>query len=223
MKKYVWLIGATVAAAALIWGISGAVQNSRPLVTVTTLQRQTVEQTVECTGKVEEATGDTKAVAATGSKVQIRVAVPESRLRQVAVGQTAQVTGAAFGKSAYSGTVVLLANTAYTSAAGGTVVDAIIALDAADSTLRCGLNAKAGICVARVENGLLVSYECLREDEDGNEFVYVLEDGCAVRRTVEVSADLAEGALVATGLQEGDRLIQNPDDISGDGARVRTE
>lgn len=223
MKKYVWLIGATAVLSALVLLVGGALRESLPVVQVTVLQRQTVEQTVLCSGKVEAATGDTQAVAAAGEKVQIRVAVPESRLKQVAVGQRAQITGAAFAAEAYTGTVVSLGTVAYTLPTGGTVVDAVIALDAADPTLRCGLNAKANICVDRVENGLLVPYSCVREDEKGKEFVYVLQNERAVRCEVTVSEELATGVLVTDGLNEGDHLITNPDDVSGDGTRVVAE
>lgn len=221
MKKYWWLFGATVAAVALILGVSRVARARVPEIETVTLTRGTVEQTVQCTGKVEEATGDTMAVAAAGKKVQIRAAVPESRLRQVAVGQRVRVTGAAFGAEAYSGTVAELGAAAHTTAAGGTVVDAVIALDAADESLRCGLTARAGICVARVEDGLLLPYDCLSTD-DGN-YVYVYQNGRAVRRNVQLAAELSDGALVASGLEAGERVIRTPDTVPGDGARVREE
>lgn len=221
MKKYWWLIGGTVAAMVLILGMGRAARARVPQVETITLMRGAAEQTVQCTGKVEEATGDTMAVAAAGKKVQIRVAVPENRLRQVAVGQRVRVTGAAFGADAYSGTVAELGAAAHTTAAGGTVVDAVIALDAADETLRCGLTAQAGICVSRVEDGLLLPYDCLCTD-DGN-YVYVYENGRAVRRDVQLGAELSDGALIASGLEAGERVIRTPDAVPGDGARVREE
>lgn len=219
MKKYGWLIGGTVAAMALILAAGRVWRAQVPTVETVVLTRSAVEQTVQCTGKVEEATGDTMAVAAAGKKVQIRVSVPESRLRQVAVGQRVRVTGAAFGADAYGGTVTEIGAAAHTTASGGTVVDAVIALDTADETLRCGLTARAGICVARVEDGLLLPYECLCTDD--GVYVYVYENGRAVRRAVQIEAELSDGALIAAGLEAGERVICTPDAVPGDGARVR--
>lgn len=220
MKKYWWLIGITVTLSAALLLVSGVWKRRLPVVEVTVLKEQTVEQTVRCTGKIEEAGGKTQAAAASGNKVQVRVAVPESRLKQVAVGQRARITGAAFGEDYYTGTVVSLGKSAYTAPSGGTVVDAVIALDATDPSLRCGLTAKAGICVERVENGLVVPYACLQEEEDGDAYVYVLRDARAVRCAVTVGEELADGALVTEGVAAGDVLITNPDDVPADGVRV---
>lgn len=199
--------------------VGGLMRESVPVVTVRQLQPQHIEQTVLCTGRVEEASKEVLAVAATGTQVQVRVAVPENRLRLVAVGQRVRVTGSAFRADVYTGTVVALGEKAYTSQTGGTVVDAVIALESADASLRCGLTAKADICVSSTD-GILLPYTSIAADENGQEYVYVLRNSRAVRCNIEAAEELADGVLVRAGVQAGDRLIEDPASVPGDGALV---
>lgn len=188
-------------------------------VTVQVLEQQTVTGVVSCTGKVEEAGRDVLA-ASTGGRVQVRAAVPENRLRSVAVGQRVTVSGTAFSAERYSGTVLSIADKAYTTPTGTTVLDAIVALDATDTSLKCGLTAKVNICVSE-QVGIVVPYSSLCADEDGGEYVYVAENGRAVRRDVTVGEELADGVMVTTGVTTGEQLILRPETVPHDGARVQ--
>ncbi len=219
LKKYIWLFSlTTVLSASLFFGLRG-MREEAVTVTVRELEQQTVTGTVSCTGKVEEA-GREVIAASTGSRVQVRAAVPEDRLRAVAVGQRVTVSGTAFSAERYSGTVLSIADKAYTTPAGTTVLDAIVALDATDISLKCGLTAKVNICVSE-QVGIVVPYSSLCAAEDGGEYVYVAENGRAVKRTVTVGEELSDGVLVTAGVTAGERLILYPEDVPGDGARVQ--
>lgn len=220
MKKYVWLGCVTAAALVALFFMNR--QQEAPRVATEQLVWQQMEQTVQVSGKVEEATRDVLAVVApNGGKVQIRVAIPENRLKLVQVGQRVVVSGAAFSAEGYGGAVVSLGDKAYTGATGGTMVDAVIALDNFDSSLKCGLSAKAGICVNTLE-GVLVPYQSVMADEEGQEYVYILRDGRAVRQDITEATELLEGLFVTNGLAAGERLITEPQSVSA-GAAVRAE
>lgn len=219
MKKYLWLFGlSAVLAAAFMW-VGRAMRAETVTVTVRQLETETVEQTVVCSGKLEKAGSEVQAVS-TGTTVQVRIAVPENRLKEVKVGQRVTVSGTAFASSRYSGTLVSLGETAYTTVAGTTVMDGVVALDATDTSLKCGLTAKVGICVNE-EEGLLLPYSSLAAADDGTEYVYVVENGRAVRRDITVSEELSNGVLVTAGVAAGETLILHAEDVPGDGARVR--
>lgn len=219
MKKYIWLAGATVALSLAFLLVGTLVRESVPQVTVQEIEMAYIEQTVFCTGRVEEAGREVQAVSTGKTRVQVRVAVPENRLRQVAEGQAVRVTGAAFRREVYTGTVVSLGKEAYLSQTGGTVVDAVIALDVTDASLRCGLTAKADICVSSTE-GILLPYTAVCADETGQEYVYVVENARAVRRDITVAEELAEGMLIRAGVAAGERLITQPEKVTGDGDPV---
>ncbi len=175
-------------------------------------------------GEVADHTQPCVTIRAEGG-VQIAVSIRERNLPQVSVGQTAVVTGVAFAKDQYNGTVVSIAESAHQAYIGSvseTVVDAVIALDAADESLRTGLNAEAEIVIGVTENALLVPYDCVTQTDEGEECVYVYQpNGEAVRRTVSVQGDYADGVLVVSGLSAGERLVQAADTLSGTRVRVR--
>ena len=63
-------------------------------------------------------------------------------------------------------------------------------------------------------------YECVLQDEGGNEYVYAYADGRAVRRDIVSGEEWSTGFHVVSGLQAGDQVILNPDRISRDGEAV---
>lgn len=306
MKKYLILAFSTVLALALIVGIRLAAAPQTVEVTLTTVEASPVRQTVECTGKVQNADsrevyvelpciareiyvsegqqvkqGDALfsvdveatqqvlaqlgsaisdvtdsidstvtapvsgvvrelnvragevadstepcAVIAAGGGVCIAVTVREKYLSRIAVGQEVEVTGVAFAKEVYHGTVAEIAETAhqeYIGTTNETVVDAVVLLseNEIDSSLRAGLNARATVVTEIIENALLVPYNCIGQDEEGTEYVYVCQtDGTAIRTVPIFGKECGEGVLVVSGLASGDRLVQDPENLSGQTVRV---
>ena len=167
------------------------------------------------------------AVIAAGDGIQVTVAVRERHLPNIRVGQEAVVSGVAFTKERYSGTVVSVAKTAhqqYIGSVSETVVDAVIALKdgEADESLRVGLNAKAEVVIGLHEDALLLPYDCVAVAENGEEYVYVYgSDGSARRRVVVLGEECADGVLVVSGLSSGERVVQTPEALSGELVRVR--
>lgn len=308
MKKYLWLVLGTGLAVAAIFGIKAWTTEEEIPVTLMTVEPQTVQQTVKCTGKVEasesravyveipcvakeiyvkegqtvrqgdalfsvdaEATRgalsqlagslpngitditDTQVVApvsgvvtslsvrageitdhtqpcatiASGEGMQIAVTVRERFLPQVQIGQKVIVTGVAFSKEQYLGTLTSLATSArqeYIGTVSETVVDAVVSLDegVADDSLRTGLNAQVAIVTQTDEDVLLIPYDCLTQNEQGEECVYVYrENGVAEQQPIEVAAEYADGVLVVSGISAGERVVQTPEALSGARVRVR--
>lgn len=308
MKKYVWLVLGTGLAVAAIFGIKTWTTEEEISVSLVTIEPQTVQQTVKCTGKVEasksrkvyvdipcvakeiyvkegqavkqgdalfsvdeEATrqvlsqlaeslpngvtdipdvqvtapvsgvvtslsvraGEVMdhtqpcATIADGEGMQIAVAIRERFLPQVQIGQKVIVTGVAFSKEQYLGTLTSLATSAhqeYIGTVSETVVDAVVSLDegAADDSLRVGLNAQAAIVTRIDEDVLLIPYDCLTQTEQGEECVYVYrENGIAERQQIEIAAEYADGVLVVSGISAGERVVQTPEALSGARVRVR--
>lgn len=307
MKKYAALLLCTVAVIGGIFGASALTKEQPIAVKTTVIAPKTVEQTVECTGRVEMAeseevflempcvagkvlvaqgqtvkAGDVLfevdadatqavlsqfgsavsgafpeqnqtitapiggkvtqlnvkqgqladhtapcAVIAPSDEVCIAVSVREKHLRDVKIGQRVRVNGVGFTKEQYSGTLTLLANSAhqeYIGSVSETVVDAVVTLDEgqADASLRVGLGAVAQVVVDTKSDVLLVPYECLAQNEKGEEYVYVCTaDGWARRQWVETAAEYADGAFVVSGVSAGQRLAQSPELLAGDWVRVR--
>ena len=169
------------------------------------------------------------AVIAPGENLQIAAVIREKYIQQVQVGQQVEISGVGFSKDVYHGTVTAIATTAhqqYIGSTSETVVDAVVCFNPqeTDSSLRVGLNANASIVVGTVENALLIPYNCIGQDEEGREYVYVYhDDGTARRRTITVAREYADGALVVSGISAGERLVQDPDALQGDCVTVCEE
>ena len=103
-----------------------------------------------------------------------------------------------------------------------TVVDAVVMFDQdqMDPSLRVGLNAKAAVRVSSTPDALVVPYECVLQDEEGNEYVYAYTAGRAVRRDIVSGEEWSTGFHVVSGLQAGDTVILDPGKIARDGTAV---
>ena len=82
------------------------------------------------------------------------------------------------------------------------------------------MNAKAAVQVSSIADALVVPYECVMQDEEGDEYVYAYADGRAVRRVFVSGEEWSTGFHVVSGLQAGDRILLDPEKVSRDGAPV---
>ena len=169
------------------------------------------------------------AVIGGGDGVSVTVSVRERNVASIAVGQAVELSGVAFSKDVYHGTVASIADTAHQELVGtlsATVVDAVvlIAEDEVDASLRAGLNARATVITEVIEQALPIPYDCIGQDEEGREYVYVYRNNGTVERVIPTFGDTcADGVLVVSGLASGDRLVRNPDALSGRTVAVRVE
>ena len=167
-------------------------------------------------------------VLSEGDGVVIAVVIKEKALPRMAVGQAVSVSGVAFDKKEYTGELSFIADTARSRMSGAsseTVVDATVRLHEgeADDSLLVGLTAKAAVTVDSRENVLLIPYECLTQDEQGNAFVYRAVGDTAARVAVTLGEELTQGVVVQSGVTEGDVLVCAPEQLSGEVAAIRTE
>ena len=169
------------------------------------------------------------AVIAPGTGLQIAAVVREQDLRKVKVGQAVEISGVGFEKPLYHGAVAAMADTAhqqYIGTVNETVVDAVIRLGdgEADDSLRVGLGATVSIVVDTVEHAVLIPYTCIAQNDEGEEYVYVCaDDGFARRRVVQIKTEYADGAMVVSGISANDRLVCDPERLSGDTVPVNEE
>lgn len=157
--------------------------------------------------------------------LRVKIAVREQDLQKVAIGQRVTITGSGFRKPSYTGVLTELASSARQQIVGtvtDTVVDAVVMFDQdqMDPSLRVGLNAKAAVRVSSTPDALVVPYECVLQDEEGNEYVYAYTAGRAVRRDIVSGEEWSTGFHVVSGLQAGDTVILDPGKIAGDGTAV---
>ena len=165
------------------------------------------------------------AVITSGEGLQIKISIPENKLKNIAAGQTASISGAAFAEDSYTGVISRISATArqqYVGTTSETVVDAVITLLETDDSLKPGLSAKAEIQISSPRECIVVPYEYVMQDDTNREFVYIHRGGRAVKQIVETGKELSGGFEILTGLDMGEMVITNPEDIPRENARIAT-
>lgn len=158
------------------------------------------------------------AVEITGtSGLQVRLSVNESQISDIKPGQKAEITGAGFKNSTYSGTVKQISSEAkqlYSTTGTETVVEVVVSVDRAGSDIKPGYTAKAKITVSNSTNVLVAPYEAVRADNDGKEYVFRLVGRKAVKTPIVTNREFGNGLEVKKGLSANDRIIGTPDSVS---------
>lgn len=160
--------------------------------------------------------------------VVINIAVRESVLPQLRIGQEVTVSGVAFEKKSYRGVVTAIASSARVRVNGTTtetVVDAVVELaqGEVDDSLLIGLSAKATVIVSRRADVLLLPYDCITQNDEGQAVAYRLEGDTAVACIVKTGDELAQGVVVREGLSAGDVVVKVPEQLDGKRVRVKAE
>lgn len=155
------------------------------------------------------------------SDLQVRLAVNESQISEIKIGQRAVITGAGF-HTVYEGTVTSISSEAkqeYHTTGTKTVVEVLVRIQNPKSDIKPGFSAKARIITEESKNVLVAPYEAVRADDDGKEYVYLLHGRKAIKVPVTTRKEFESGFEVLSGLQDQDTIIMNPDSIT-DGAAV---
>lgn len=97
-----------------------------------------------------------------------------------------------------------------------------IKLDEPDSDIILGLEAKAFVNTAALNNVLTVAVDALCEEEEGT-FVFVARDGKAVKVPVVTGVKNEDIVEIVSGLSEGDIAIWNDTEELTDGMNIRFE
>lgn len=149
----------------------------------------------------------------------VAAGVDESDISGVAVGQSAEISGAAFPEP-IGGSVIEIADAAY-SENGRTAVRVIIKLDGEHEELRSGYSAEGSIYEGETRVLRTLPYEAIRQDGEG-EYVYVFSGNKAVLRRIETGVELSGETEIVNGLSEQSEVILSPDGVT-DQALVRKE
>jgi HlyD family secretion protein len=165
--------------------------------------------------------GSTLMVIADPSEMLVEVRVDEADIAQVREGQRADIFAAAFPDTPLVGTVESIAPTAQ-QAPGQQSLSFLVKILLEDQdalAVRSGMSARAEIYTESSEETLAVPIQAVQYDDDagieegGEEmpaFVFVVEDGTARRRDVEIGISSDEEQEIRSGLEVGDTVVSGP-------------
>ena len=139
--------------------------------------------------------------------------ISKDDLGSISKGQKARVVIAG---NEYEGTIDYVSRVAVTdmsmtgsnTSSGGTIKGRIL-IENPDDNIYIGVSAKAYIFVGKSEQALVIPYEALNTDIDGD-FVYVVnKENLIERKNVTVGIYSDEYYEVLDGVKEGDKVITN--------------
>ncbi|WP_085833361.1 efflux RND transporter periplasmic adaptor subunit [Clostridium merdae] len=209
---------------------SAAVSSAPADAEINSSETKEVEVTAPIAGVVtsipvsEQATVDRSKPVITisaSTDLQVRLSINESQISEIKVGQRAIITGAGF-HTVYEGKVTSISSEAKQeihTTGTETIVEVIVRIQNPKKDIKPGFSAKAKIITEESKNVLVAPYEAVRADDDGKEFVYLLQGRKAVKVPVTTRKEFETGFEVLKGLKDQDSLITNPDSIK-DGAAV---
>ena len=150
--------------------------------------------------------------------VQVSVQVSKTDLPKIAVGQKVDIT--VNGKE-YKGEVTQISGSATKNANGVAVVDTKIKVTNPDNEIILGVEANNKIHAEKADNTIVLPYEYVLTDAEGD-YVFVLENGTAVRKAVKIGISTSTDAQIVEGLSENDKVITTNLDTLTDGMAVAT-
>jgi len=167
--------------------------------------------------------GATMMVIADPSETLTEVQVDEADIAQVREGQQADIFTAAYPDSPLSGTIQSIATTARQTPGQASLSFLVkILLDEQDTmVIRPGMSVRADIYTESSEETLAVPVQAVLYDEDTDEddkgkekeeqtYVFVMEDGEAVRKDIEIGISSDSDQEIKSGLKEGETIISGP-------------
>jgi HlyD family secretion protein len=172
--------------------------------------------TAPFSGTITQADAIPNAVVAAGtqafriddlSKLVIDVQVVEIDINHVQVGQDASITFDAIPNKTYTGKVIKtdLAGTTAQNSVNFTVT---VQLTDADALVKPGMAANVTIVTNKVENALLVPSTSIFSDANGQQFVYLVQNGATTQVQVKVGAvSDSTTQITSDTLKEGDTIV----------------
>jgi RND family efflux transporter MFP subunit len=156
--------------------------------------------------------------------MRAEVDVNEADLNRVKLGQPARVTPDAYPDVQYAATVVKLYP--QVDRQKGTLKVEVHILEP-DEKLLPDMSARvtflqAGESDTAEQPAVLVPAGAVRRDEQGDSFVWVVNDGRVRRQTVETGGDVGDRVRIASGLNGGEAVVIGDSELR-DGQRVTAE
>jgi HlyD family secretion protein len=165
--------------------------------------------------------GSTMMVIADPTETLTEVQVDEADIAQIRENQKADIYTAAFPDTPLAGTVQSIASVARQAPGQQSLSFLVkILLDEQDAmAIRPGMSVRADIYTETSEETLAVPVQAVLYDEDMDEdaegekeqtYVFVMEDGKAVRKNVTTGLSSDSDQEILEGLKEGERVISGP-------------
>ncbi len=151
--------------------------------------------------------------------------ISEYDIGKIQLGQYVKVTNDGMEKKEYTGTVTYIAPNAFIERNGQgteTVVKVKIDIDGKNTEFKPNFSANVEINTANKKGVLVVPYEAIYNERNGNNSIFVVENNKVKKHTIEtgIESDLIV-EIIGENLKEGDQVILDPTERIQDGIDVK--
>lgn len=136
-------------------------------------------------------------------EVKVTVELSKYDLEKVKEGQEADIT---ISGAAYKGKVEKINRMAQNNQQNAAVVNADISVDNSDGNVFLGVEGKVSIHTAKMEGAVLIPYEAVNTDRDGD-FCYLVKDGLIVKQRIVTGISNDTAMEIKEGVAEGDTVV----------------
>ena len=181
----------------------------------------TVLQVSVSTGQLTQETGVIR--IADLSSLMVTAQVPENQIQQVQVGDTAKVTNPQ-AETSTTATVKKIHPSVQEVWDGDQLKKVVLVeleLEQPDASFLVGSDVQVEIAVGEEQTYYSVPYEAIRQDEDGQEYLYRLEGCHPIRTPISTGVELENCVQVLGDGLEGQAILYDPDQIEGESTMVR--
>ncbi|HWR62559.1 MAG TPA: efflux RND transporter periplasmic adaptor subunit [Clostridia bacterium] len=157
------------------------------------------------------------------SEYKVKIPVSQYDAVSISKGQEAAVKVKGIDTE-YSGTVTAISDAAVISQDGTDKepkVEIEVTLDNPDDKIKAGYEADIDITLHEIQDAVAVGFEAVQEDEDGNKYVFAVENDKAVKRIVRTGLETDFEIQLLDGLKAGDSYIKSPPATLKDGDPVK--
>lgn len=147
------------------------------------------------------------------NRLIVEVNIGEGDSRELALGQTVEISGTSFAGT-YAGTVskIAPAGKIVSGSQPQTVIPVEIAIEGSPP-IKPGVSAEVNIITVEHPDALVLPYEAVIEDEEGQEWVFVVREGKVEKRQVILGVGNELYREVLSGLSAGEEVVINPPEL----------
>jgi len=151
------------------------------------------------------------------SRMTVKLRVYENDLHRIRIGMPVTLSGGTFEGTRHG--VITAVSPSVKSSTSLTGVTERYGEVTAELTecdgLIDGASVDARISISEISGAVLVPYSAVSQDDDGNEYVYVINSNRAVKRIITTAEDLGSQVRISSGLKAGECIIlESPETIN---------
>lgn len=147
------------------------------------------------------------------NNLDIELKINEAQIADIKIGQDSYITGVGFKDSEYHGVVTNISNEAeqvINPTGAETMVAVKVGIDSVGNDVKPGFTAKCKIVTSLDKDKIIIPYESICLDKQGNEYVYKYSKGIAKKTYIKTDKEYAQGVSVIDGININDKIILNP-------------